>query len=192
MEALLKLENIITKALIQENHNEIEKEKIRFGIQLIVNDIWKILFIYIVAFLLNCFMATLITHITFIVLRQVSFGFHFQSSIICLVASIVSLPIGLYIIDSNHINADHFIFLIGILSTLFLLLIAPVGTTKRPVFNQNHRNYLRKQLFIRLSILWTIIFVLKGDYQLFILYAINLLAISVLIQKIFGGSNYEN
>ncbi len=55
MEALLKLENIITKALIQENHNEIEKEKIRFGIQLIVNDIWKILFIYIVAFLLNCF-----------------------------------------------------------------------------------------------------------------------------------------
>ncbi|CAM5716321.1 AgrB-like protein OS=Lysinibacillus sphaericus OX=1421 GN=LS41612_16605 PE=4 SV=1 [Lysinibacillus sphaericus] len=34
MEALLKLENIITKALIQENHNEIEKEKIRFGIQL--------------------------------------------------------------------------------------------------------------------------------------------------------------
>jgi accessory gene regulator B len=192
MEVLLKLENIITKNLIQENHSEMEKEKIRFGIRLIVNDIWKILFIYIVAFILNCFMATLITHITFIVLRQVCFGFHFQNSVICLVASIVSLPIGLYIITSTTMDTDYLIFLIGFLSTFLLLLLAPVGTTKRPVFNQNHRNYLRKQLFIRLSALWILILILKGDYQLFILYAINLIAISVLTKKILGGRNDEN
>ena len=192
MEILLKIEDIIAKTLIQENHTEIEREKIKFGIRLIVNDLWKILIIYAIAFILNCFIPTLITHITFIVLRQVCFGFHFQNSMICLVASTISLPFGLYIITSINVNADHFIFLIGIISTLILLILAPVGTKKRPVFNQNHRNHLKKQVFIRLSILWIIIFVLKGDYQLFLLYAINLIAISVLTQKILGGRNYEN
>lgn len=190
MEVLLKLENIISRTLIQENHTEIEKEKIRFGIQLIVNDLWKILFIYVVALILNCFIPTLITHIIFITLRQVCFGFHFQNSIVCLITSTISLPIGLYIITSINMSDYHFIFLISLLSTMILLLFAPVGTKKRPVFNQNHRNHLRKQVLFRLAILWIVI--LKGDLQLFILYAINLAAISVLTQKILGGINYEN
>lgn len=192
MGVLLKLENIISRTIIQENHTEIEKEKIRFGIQLIVNDIWKILFIYVVALILNCFIPTLITHIIFIALRQVCFGFHFQNSIVCLITSTISLPIGLYIINTINGSGGRFIFLIGLLSTLVLLLFAPVGTKKRPIFNQNHRNHLRKHVIIRLAILWIVIFVLKEDFQLFILYAINLAVISVLTQKILGGRNYEN
>lgn len=189
---LVKVENMITESLIQESHTDIEIEKIKFGIRLIVNDLWKMLIIYFIAIILNCFVATLITHLIFIVLRQVSFGFHFQSSLVCLATSIISLPVGLYIITSLNLNTGYFLFLSSILSTFLLLLIAPVGTIKRPVFNQNHRNYLRKRLLLRLLILWIAIFMLKDDYQVFILYAINLIAISVLAQKILGGRNYEN
>ena len=188
---LVKVENMITESLIQESHTDIEIEKIKFGIRLIVNDLWKMLIIYFIAIILNCFVATLITHLIFMVLRQVSFGFHYQSSFVCLVASIISLPVGLYII-TIHLNTFYFLFWSSILSTFLLLLIAPVGTIKRPVFNQNHRNYLRKRLLMRLLILWIAIFMLKDDYQVFILYAINLIAISVLAQKILGGRNYEN
>lgn len=189
---LARVENMIAESLIHENHTTIEKEKIRFGIQLIVNDLWKILMMYFIAIILNCFVATLITHLVFIVLRQVSFGFHFQNSFVCLAASILSLPVGLYIITNLNLNTSYFLLGSSILSTFLLLLLAPVGTSKRPVFNQNHRSYLRKQLFIRLVIVWIAIFTLKGDYQLFILYAIHLIAISVLAQKILGGRNYED
>lgn len=182
----------MTSILIQDDHHtELEKEKIRFGIQLIFNDLWKVLIIYIIALVLNCFIPTLVTHIAFILLRQVCFGFHFQNSWICLISSIVSLPVALYLVDRINLDSEYK-FLIGILTSLILLIIAPIGTKKRPVFNQKHRIYLRKKLIIRLFILWLTILFLKENYQTFIMYAILLITISVIIQKILGGENYEN
>lgn len=188
----MKFSNAMTSILIQDDrHTELEKEKIRFGIQLIFNDLWKVLIIYIIALVLNCFIPTLVTHIAFILLRQVCFGFHFQNSWVCLISSIVSLPVALYLVDRINLDSEYK-FLIGILTSLILLIIAPIGTKKRPVFNQKHRIYLRKKLIIRLFILWLTILFLKENYQTFIMYAILLITISVIIQKILGGENYEN
>lgn len=191
MAYLSNLENRLTSILIQENHDVVEREKIIFGVKLIVNDLWKLLIVYVIALCLDCFFATFITHFIFFMLRQVCFGFHFQNNFVCLVASIISLPIGVYLIKNINLDGSYIVFA-AMFSTLLLLAIAPIGTKKRPVFNQKHRNYLRKKLFIRLFILWTIILIVNGYFQYFILYAIILIAVSVLTQKILGGVIHED
>lgn len=191
MTFISSLENYLVNILIQEKHNYIEREKIVYGVRLILNDFWKVIIIYLIAYCLNCFTATLITHIVFYMLRQVCFGFHFQNNIVCLITSIISLPVGIFFIKSLN-REDNYMLFLAIISTLVLLSFAPIGTKKRPVFNQNHRVFLRKKLFVRLSILWTISILLHEDFQYFILYAIVLIAVSILTQKILGGNINED
>ena len=190
MAYLSNLENRLANILIQENHDDVEREKIIFGVKLIVNDLWKFFIVYVIALCLDCFFATFITHFIFFMLRQVCFGFHFQNNFICLMASILSLPLGVYFMKSSNLNGSYILFA-AILATLLLLLVAPIGTKKRPVFSEKHRHYLRKKLLIRLLILWTIILIVNGYFQYFILYAIILIAVSVLTQKMLGGVIHE-
>lgn len=191
MTFISSLENYLVNILIQEKHNYIEREKIVYGVRLILNDFWKVIIIYLIAYCLNCFTATFITHIVFYMLRQVCFGFHFQNNIVCLITSIISLPVGIFFIKSLN-REDNYMLFLAIISTLVLLSFAPIGTKKRPVFNQNHRVFLRKKLFVRLLILWTISILLHEDFQYFILYAIVLIAVSILTQKILGGNINED
>lgn len=187
-----RLEHRITNILIQESHDEIEKEKISFGVKLILNDLWKFIIVYLFAIQFNCFFQTLITHLVFYILRQVCFGFHFQNNLICLIASVFALPIGVFFINKlNYLN--DYIDLAAALLTVVLILFAPVHTAKRPLYNQEHRAFLRKKLLIRLLIIWAVIFV-SNVYPIhsFISYGIILIAISVLIQKLEGVKLYEN
>lgn len=181
-----KLEERITNVLIQEIHNDIEKEKISFGVKIILNDLWKFIIVYLIAIQFNCFIPTLITHIVFYILRQVCFGFHFQNNFICLIASVAALPIGVFFINKLNYYNDY-MDLAAAISTVVLVAFAPVHTAKRPLFNQEHRAFLRKKLMIRLLIIWSAIFAANAyPIHSFISYGIILIAISVLFQKLEG------
>ena len=186
-----KLERGITNVLIQENHTEIEREKISFGVKIILNDLWKFVIVYSIALQLNCLLPTLITHIVFYILRQVCFGFHFENNFICLIASVVALPIGGYFI-SNFYSQNNYIIIVAAILTFVLVAFAPANTAKRPVFNQEHKNYLKKKLIIRLLVIWAVIFLANDSIDVFISYGIILITISVLIQKIKGEVKNEN
>lgn len=185
MSFLSHLEENTVNALISEKHSAIERDKIRFGVRLVFNDFWKVMIVYLIAFLLDVAPATLLTHVTFFLLRQVCFGFHFQNSWDCLVSSILLLPIAVFLISNWNLGSIY-IFLLAFVSTFLLLFFAPAGTQKRPVFSKEHKRYLRNKLFIRLSIVWIIVLLLRHDYQFFALYAILLIALSVITQKLKG------
>lgn len=186
MSFLSHLEERAVNILILEKYNEIEREKIRFGVRLVFSDSWKVMIVYLIAFCLDVVLVTLLTHLIFFTLRQVCFEFHFQNSLVCLISNVFSLPIAVFFIKSWYLESKY-IFSIALISTIALLLFAPIGTEKRPIFNGKHRRYLRKKLFIRLLIIWTITLFLSTYFQSFILYAIILIAISVLTQKLQGA-----
>lgn len=186
-----KLEKSITNVLIQDNHNEIEREQISFGVKIILNDLWKFIIVYLIALQLNCLLPTLITHLVFYVLRQVCFGFHFENNLICLIASVIALPIGGYFIN-NIYSQNNYIIIVGAILTFVLVLFAPANTAKRPVYNLEHKIYLKKKLIVRLLIIWAAIFLANDVVDLFISYGIILITISVLIQKIKGEDKNEN
>lgn len=104
----------------------------------------------------------------------------------CLIASVIALPIGVFSFHSLSLS-DYLIMISAVLSSLILVLLAPVGTVKRPVFSEKHRNFLRKKLLSRLIILWVII-LLNGHFiEHSVSFGIILIAISVLTQKLMGG-----
>ncbi len=185
MSFLSHLEERAVNTLILEKYDEIECEKIRFGVRLVFSDSWKVMIVYLIAFCLDVVFVTLLTHLIFFTLRQVCFGFHFRNSLICLLSSVFSLPIATFFIKIFYLEIN-FLLPIALISTIVLLFFAPIGTEKRPVFNGKHRNYLRKKLFIRLLIVWMITLLLNSYFQSFILYAIILIAMSVLTQKLQG------
>lgn len=187
MTLLFNIEQHIVKSLIQEHHSDLEKEKIEFGVRLILNDSWKVIIVYLIAFLLDYFLITLLTHLSFFLLRHVCLGFHFQNSIACLFSSIIALPISVYIIDNMPTNYT-IMYTLTALSTIVLCVFAPIGTKKRPIFNDNHKRYLKKKIYIRLSILWIVLILMEIDLQKFIAYGILLQTISVLTQKYIGGN----
>lgn len=127
MNLIARIENWIANVLIQEQHSELEQEKIKFGIKIFFNELWKLVIVYMIAFLLDCLFVTFITHITFFALRQVGLGFHFQNSVICLLSSVVALPLSVYIIDQIQVNSP-IVFPLLFLCTIFLCVLAPVGT----------------------------------------------------------------
>lgn len=144
MTFISSLENYLVNILIQEKHNNIEREKIVYGVRLILNDLWKVIFIYLIAYCLNCFTATLITHIVFYMLRQVCFGFHFQNNIVCLITSIISLPVGIFFIKSLN-REDNYMLFLAIISTLVLLSFAPIGTKKKTCFQSESQSFFKKE-----------------------------------------------
>ncbi|UKJ46026.1 accessory gene regulator ArgB-like protein [Lysinibacillus sp. ACHW1.5] len=181
------LEKRITNILIQESHFEVEREKILFGVRMILNDFWKFIIVYIIAMLLDCFLATLVAHLVFYFLRQVCFGFHFQNNLVCLIASITTLPISVYIIKNMNYFQEY-MTIVSAISSLILAIFAPAETKKRPVYNQRHKTFLRKKLLIRLLIIWAIIFVLYNNVITnFISFGVTLIAVFVLFQKLAGG-----
>lgn len=58
MDFISKLENSIVNILIQDKHTDIEREKIIFGVKIILNDLWKFMIVYLIALYLDCFFAT--------------------------------------------------------------------------------------------------------------------------------------
>lgn len=185
MNFLSNIENRIVNMLTLEHYNNLEREKIKFGVRLILNDIWKIIIIYLIAILLDCFFITFFTHIVFFILRQVCLGFHFQNNIVCLLMSILAFPIGVIIIKDFHLSIEWLILFTGTMS-LLLFIFSPIGTSKRPVFNYKHRQYLKKKIAFRLFVLW-LCFIFIPSSRIFIFYGITLQLISVLTQKFVGG-----
>lgn len=190
MSFMSNIESRIVQSLVQDHHNDLEKEKIAFGVKLIMNDLWKVVIVYLLAFLLDCFFPTLYTHAVFFLLRHVSFGFHFQNSILCLFSSILSLPIGVFLINKATISPILTIIL-AFVSTILLILLAPIGTKKRPIFNTNHKKYLKRKMYIRLLLIWCVLFIPADNLQKFVAYGMMLQTLSVVTQKIVGGIENE-
>lgn len=192
MSLLANIEKKIVDALIQEKHTDIEREKLAFGVKLIINDLWKLLIVYMIAIWLDCFFLTIFTHVVFFLLRNVAFGFHFENNFICLISSILALPIGISVIDEIALDST-IIIAITLFATILLIVFAPSGTKKRPIFNDNHKRYLKKKMYIRLAILWLAFIIVSEDLQKFIAYGMILQVIAVLTQKIVGGlENVQN
>lgn len=148
------LEKALFDVLDQEQYSFLEREKLKFGIQIILAEFNKLLIIYLVSLLLDCIIPTLIVHLSFFLLRQVCFGYHFKSLLTCIGWSMVAFPLAIYYLVDFHVNFS--VNLLNIIFSILLLMIyilAPKGTNNQPVISKEHRKYLRRKIKIRLLLL---------------------------------------
>lgn len=171
--------------LNQATYNESEREKLKFGIQMILSEFYKALIIYLTAYFLDCVIPTLITHLTFFFLRQVCFGYHFKNLYVCIVWSLISFPLATNYLANLNVDFSSIIqyFILGIFLVSFYFL-APQGTENHPIISQQHRRYLRKKMTVRLCLLVVVFFIIPSGIQLFITYGLFLETLMLILQII--------
>ena len=170
-----------------------EKEKLKLGIQIIISESYKLILIYLLAYLLNCIVPTLIAHLTFFILRQVCFGYHFNNLIICLATSIIAFPITIkYLADYYSIIPTFLLYIIFIIILVFIYKLAPKGTEKHPIINQHHKKYLRRKMAFRVFIIVGIFCISTFEIKVFIAYGALLESLMLISQSIKGEYFYEN
>jgi len=190
---IYRLENALFSLLNQENYSVLEKEKLRFGIQIILSEFNKLLIIYLVAFVLDCVVPTLVTHLTFLLLRQVCLGYHFKGLYTCIIWSILTFPVAikslLEFYDWNLSGA----FLYGIFGILLLAIyvLAPRGTENQPVINKKHKSYLRKKMSFRMIILIGVFCFSSEEIRVLISYGVFIEVIMLILQTLKGDVSNE-
>lgn len=132
--------------------DHMDQLKLVYGWKLLISDLKKLIVVYMVAFLLDCIVATFIMHLSFYTIRQVAYGMHSRSFWLCTVVSCVAFPIFSYVIIDLEITRVLSLALY-VASMIPLLLFAPIGTSVNQIRSKKHRNYLRKKMKTRLIIL---------------------------------------
>lgn len=183
----ITLEERIFSKLISPDMNKLQFIRLKFGLSLLIDSIKKGLIIYGVAHLLNCFFETLIVHIGFLFLRQVSFGWHSSNNLICIIWSIIAFPIFTFLLEINYINNNFFLFTINLFCLMFLWFNGPIGTQVNSIPNIKHRQILHLKLKKRVLIIVFLSFIVPNFIFPYIVLGVFIQTTTLLIQIIKNG-----
>ncbi|MFN0220571.1 MULTISPECIES: accessory gene regulator B family protein [Paenibacillus] len=109
---------------IRNNYEEAASEKVLFyALSLLINTVISIISVLLVSYLTNHFIEAIIAIICFLVLRNISGGFHLNSSLSCCIFTIIIL------IFSIHINISFYYvgIILNIISLIIVIHNAPRG-----------------------------------------------------------------
>lgn len=188
----ITLEDRIFNKLISSDMNKLQIIRLKFGLSLLIDSIKKGLIIYGVAHLLNCFYETLIVHICFLFLRQVSFGWHSSNNLICIIWSIIAFPIFIFTFELNYNSNVFFLFIINLACLMFLWVIGPIGTQVNSISNIKHRQILHHKLKKRVLIIIFLSLLVPSFIFPYIVLGVFIQATTILIQIIKNGvKNYD-
>ena len=118
----------------RNNLDHIQFLQVRLGMQVLAKNIGKLIVMYTLAYILNIFLFTLITNLTFYLIRRHAHGAHAPSSFWCYVESILLFILLPLVIVNFHINPLIMIIL-TVISLGIISVYAPAATKKKPIPN---------------------------------------------------------
>lgn len=158
--------------------NHVQFLKVRLGIQLVVSNIFKAIITYGVAILLHTFYYTLITHLTYFILRRFAHGAHAKSSLLCHIQNLllfVAIPWAIVYFEIPWIT----MFILSVVGLFIIVIYAPAATKKQPILA--HLRKKKKIFAIATSlIIIAISFFVKEPYKQLILYGMFLETVTLL------------
>ncbi len=135
-----KLINHIMKN-IKNNDKSISEEQleiIQYGLEGIYLTFTKLIIILLLSIILNIFKETILILLFYNCIRTFAFGVHANSSIVCLITSLIFFIGGTYLGIYLNINLTIKIIL-SVLSLILIIIYAPADTVKRPLINKRKR-----------------------------------------------------
>lgn len=153
--------------------SEEDLEKIDYGMQIIIIDIYHSILLFVSAYFLGIFMYTLIAYVFFAILRTFASGVHANSTLTCCIVSFTFFFGNVYL-SLNTPKNIVVISIVFLVSLILIFLYAPADTEERPLVSKK----LRKSLKIK-SALVVIIFYIAALLIKSNVYA-NLITYSVL------------
>ncbi|WP_428701045.1 accessory gene regulator AgrB [Staphylococcus coagulans] len=172
------INKIALKLQEKQNLDYLDFLRVRLGIQLVVMNLSKAIVTYGLALLVNTFLYTLIAHLSYVLLKQVSFGAHAKNSILCHVQNIIFFVAVPWLIVKYEIPF-LFMLLLSILGWLIVVKYAPTATRKLPIKSSRKRGFKIKSIIV-ITALIVIACVIPSPYQQLVTYGITLQSISLL------------
>lgn len=170
--------------------SELESIKLKYILEVILNDLSKIALLFLVFYFLNRQISFIYCLISLIPLRAYTGGIHYKTYIGCLVFSGVFFYISIFL--SSHFSPSYFIIIIQLMfSLLIIILLAPITSKNRPTYNK--KKIMRFKFFSILIVLFhfTMYFSTKNNpYFIKSIWVITMQSVQLLIAK--GGLLYEN
>ena len=179
-----KICEIILKKMKKEipDMSKEKEEVIRYGLQLIIGEIPKMLLLFGVSFLLGIGWYMIFACIAIIPYRTVSGGFHLHTHIGCIIGS-AAFYYGIILISKFLILENMQKYILIILSLIFGILMvsmyAPADTENLPIISKKERKTKKILSYIILTITLGIAIFLKDSILS------NILIIGTIVQSLF-------
>ena len=127
-----KIEHFASYLQKKNNLDHIQFLKVRLGMQVVVSNIAKTIVTYGAALIFHTFLYTLITLISYFLIRHNAHGAHAKSTLLCHIQNLI-LFVGLpWLIAYYHINMGIMYSVSGI-ALLLIIIYAPAATKKQPI-----------------------------------------------------------
>lgn len=124
-----KIDQFATYLQKRNNLDHIQFLQVRLGMQVLAVNIGKLIVMYALAYILNIFLFTLITNLTFYLIRRHAHGAHAPSSFWCYVESIILFILLPLVIVNYHINS----LIMTVIAIGLIIKYAPAATKKKPI-----------------------------------------------------------
>lgn len=131
---------------------EEDVEKIEYGMQIIILNVFKIIILFVTAYFLKIFTYTLIAFISFGVLRTFSCGVHADSSIKCIIINYIVFLGNVFLSLKVSLNWT-LIMVIFLISLVLVIKYAPADSAERPLVSKKLRKRLKLKSCIAILIL---------------------------------------
>ena len=147
---LWQLESKVSQRLLDAMTGGTQLERVqylkcRLGVEVFVNNSFKLCIIYGFALLLGIEKSTFILHVSFLIIRTFAYGAHAKSSSGCILISSL-LFLGVPFLLSDILQVPQFgLFLLSIVSNLILLKYAPGTTKKNKIVEESRKKLLRRR-----------------------------------------------
>ncbi|MGZ1695569.1 accessory gene regulator AgrB [Staphylococcus argenteus] len=121
-------------AYLQKRNNldHIQFLQVRLGMQVLAKNIGKLIVMYTLAYILGIFIYTLITNLSFYLIRRHAHGAHAPTSFWCYVESIILFIFLPLAIINFHIN-PFIMIILTIIAIGLIIKYAPAATKKKPI-----------------------------------------------------------
>ncbi|TFJ44229.1 hypothetical protein CKN80_07850 [Carnobacterium divergens] len=148
---LWNIENYLSNKillLILEEPNEMDRIsylKCKLGVESIVVNLSKLLFIYTTALILNIGVETFILHLSFLTIRVFAYGEHARSSFGCIISSILLFVGSTSLLVGGLLFSEEALLLLQLINILILSKYAPGVTSKNPIGSEEKKRRRRIQ-----------------------------------------------
>lgn len=127
-----KIDQFATYLQKRNNLDHIQFLQVRLGMQVLAKNIGKLIVMYTLAYILGIFIYTLITNLSFYLIRRHAHGAHAPTSFWCYVESIILFIFLPLAIINFHIN-PFIMIILTIIAIGLIIKYAPAATKKKPI-----------------------------------------------------------
>lgn len=171
------------KIQIERNESHAHRYKYYYGLQVFFNQVNEIVLLLLLSFILGTFKETLMTLISFILIRSFAGGSHFNSYVKCAYTTIIVFMLTGLI--SKYLVFDEFVVnIIYVACLIILLLFAPKENKNKPIKKDRYKVF-KLLAIVNLDILYFVGFYILETFKQSIVVGVMIACIVILpIRKV--------